>query len=373
MGYAAALLVRQLPDGRYIIIDGHLRAELTPDAMVPVLVLDVNEQEADKLLLLLDPLAAMAEKDSERIKNLLATVQTNSDAVRDLMKHTAGDRVWEVVHPEDIKEFEVLPDRADQLREKFGVKQGQLWRAGPHRVIAGDSCDPLVVARLCGGERSQIQMVFADPSYGVSYGAKTNWLSEHGVGRKRRPIENDSLKPAELQKLFASALRVASEHAVPGASIYATVPSVFLKYFIQGLEDGGFSYRHCLIWLKQTFVLGRADYHYRHEPILYGWLANGPHYFGGDRTQDSVFEVDRPTSSEFHPTSKPVELIAKMIANSTRPGQIVYDPFAGGGSTLVAAHQLGRTGFACELDPGYVAVALERLSLLGMRPELVDR
>lgn len=128
-----------------------------------------------------------------------------------------------------------------------------------------------------------------------------------------------------------------------------------------------------MIWLKQTFVLGRADYHYRHEPILYGWIANGPHYFAGDRTQDSVFEIDRPTSSELHPTSKPVELIAKMIANSSRPGQIVYDPFAGSGSTLVAAHQLGRVGYGCEIDPGYVAVTLERLSLLGLKPTLVDK
>jgi hypothetical protein len=229
IGYADALLARELPDGRLMLIDGHLRKETTPDQIVPVLILDVTEAEADKILLTLDPLAAMAESDSERIKALLATVQTNSDAVQDLLKRTAGDRVWEIVHPEDVKEFEVLPDRVDELREKFGTKLGQLWQAGPHGVIAGDSRDPVIVARLCAGSRSQIQMIFTDPPYGVSYGEKTNWLSEHGEGRKRRPIENDSLKPEELQKLFASALRVASEHAVPGASIYATVPAFSLN------------------------------------------------------------------------------------------------------------------------------------------------
>lgn len=373
IGYADALLARELPDGRLMLIDGHLRKETTPDQIVPVLILDVTEAEADKILLTLDPLAALAESDSERIKSLIETVQTENEAVRDLFRHTAGDRVWGIVHPEDVKEIEVLPDRVDELREKFGTKPGQLWQVGPHRVIAGDSSEPAIVARLCAGNQSQIQMIIADSSYGVNYGEKTNWLSKHGYGRKRRPIENDSLKPEELKKLFASALRVASEHAVPGASIYATVPSVFLKYFIQGLEDGGFSYRHCLIWLKQTFVLGRADYHYRHEPILYGWIANGPHYFAGDRTQDSVFEIDRPTSSEVHPTSKPVELIARMVANSSRPGDVVYDPFCGSGSTLLAAHQLGRIGYGCEIDPGYVAVTLERLSLLGLKPELVDK
>jgi DNA modification methylase len=158
---------------------------------------------------------------------------------------------------------------------------------------------------------------------------------------------------------------------MPGAAVYATVPSVFLKYFIQGLEDAGFSYRHCLIWLKQTFVMGRADYHYRHEPIVYGWIENGPHYFVDDRTRDSVFEVNRPMVSDLHPTTKPVELIAKMLANSSRPDEVVYDPFAGSGSTIVAAHQLGRVGYGCELDPAYLAVSLERLSILGLKPRLV--
>jgi DNA modification methylase len=125
------------------------------------------------------------------------------------------------------------------------------------------------------------------------------------------------------------------------------------------------------VWVKQNFVMGRADYHYRHEPILYGWLANGPHFFIDERNHDSVFEIDRPAASELHPTTKPVELIAEMIKNSTLPGDLVYDPFAGSGSTIVAAHQLGRNGYACEIDPAYLAVELERLSLLGLKPELV--
>jgi DNA modification methylase len=158
---------------------------------------------------------------------------------------------------------------------------------------------------------------------------------------------------------------------MPGAVIYATVPSVFLKHFIEGLEDGGFSYRHCLVWIKQTFVMGRSDYHYRHEPILYGWIENGQHYFIDDRTHDSVFEIDRPQASELHPTAKPVELIARMITNSSRPGELVFDPFGGSGSTAVAAHQLGRIGYSCEIDPAYVAVHLERLSMLGLKPELI--
>lgn len=117
--------------------------------------------------------------------------------------------------------------------------------------------------------------------------------------------------------------------------------------------------------------MGRADYHYRHEYILYGWRDNGRHYFVKDRTQDSVFEIDRPTASELHPTTKPVELIARMVANSSRSGELVYDPFRGSGSTILAAHQLRRIAYACEIDPGYVAVALERLAALGLVPKLV--
>jgi DNA modification methylase len=228
-----------------------------------------------------------------------------------------------------------------------------------------------MVARLWHGTSNAFRLILTDPPYGVGYAAKTEWLSRHAGSSPRRPIINDTLEPSELQKLFATALNAAQEHALSGAGIYASVPSVLLKYFIQGLEDGGFSYHHCLVWVKQTFVLGRSDYHYRHGPILYGWLENGPHYFINDRTQDSVLEVDRPFVSELHPTTKPIALIARLISNSSRPAEVVYDPFCGSGSTLVAAHQLGRVGYGCEIDAAYFAVILERLSLLGLQPVLV--
>jgi len=372
IGYADALLVRVLSDGRLMLVDGHLRAETTPDSEVPVLVLDVTGEEADKILLTLDPLAAMAELDSERIKVLLETVRTDSDAVQDLLRRTAGNRLWEIVHPDEVAEAEVALDRADELAEKWRTAPGQLWQAGLHRLICGDSTNDAVIARLWENTRERARLLWTDPPYGVAYSAKTAWANAYRAGPKRRPIENDSLKPSELQNLFATALSVARQYCVSGAVIYAAVPSIFIKYFIQGLEDGGFSYRHCLVWIKQAFVLGRSDYHYQHEPILYGWLDNGPHYFIDDRTQSSVFEIDRPISSPDHPTCKPAELVGRMIANSSRPGELVYDPFCGSGSTIVAAHQLGRIGYGCEIDPGYLAVELERLSLLGLKPELVS-
>ncbi len=372
VGYADALLVRELPDGKLVLIDGHLRAETTPEMEVPVLVLDVTEEEADKLLLSVDPLAAMAEQDHERVKELIESVRTDDPAVEELFRRVAGEDLWRVLHPDEVDEVEISPDRAEELRQKWHTESGQLWQIGPHRVVCGDCRSPHVAAQLFTSN-VRYRMIWTDPPYGVSYGAKTEWVSRNGGGPARRSIANDSLEPGELQMLFARALENARQFAQAGATIYATVPSVFLKYFIQGLEQGGFAYHHCLIWLKQSHVMGRADYHYRHEPILYGWLEDGPHYFIDDRKQDSVFKIDRPQVSELHPTTKPVELVARMIANSSQHNEIVYDPFGGSGTTIVAAHQLGRVGYSCEIDPAYIAVHLERLSMLGLEPKLEVR
>ena len=197
-------------------------------------------------------------------------------------------------------------------------------------------------------------------------------MNRNGAQPQRRPIHNDDLAPAQVAALFSAALTNAAAYAKRGAAIYATVPAgPLLPVFIAAMERGGFGYRHCLVWVKQSFVLGRSDYHYRHEPILYGWREDGPHYFTEDRTQDSIFQINRPMVSELHPTTKPVELIARMVANSSRLGELVYDPFSGSGSTLLAAHQLGRIGYGVEIDPGYVAVTLERFSMLGLKPQLV--
>jgi DNA modification methylase len=260
-------------------------------------------------------------------------------------------------------------DKSAELQAKWGTAQGQLWRIGPHRLWCGDSQTP--PAELFAG--GKIRMVWTDPPYGVSYGQKTDWMKEHNAQKHWRPIANDDLKPDLVGALFAGALKAVLEHAQIGAACYATVPSALLGVFIAAFEASGFSYKHCLAWVKQQFVMGRSDYHYRHEPILYGWIENGPHYFVDDRKQDSVFDVDRPAASEFHPTTKPVELVARMVANSSRPGECVYDPFSGSGTTLVACEQLKRAGRANELDPGYAAVALERLALLGLSPELIAK
>jgi DNA modification methylase len=367
VGYADALLARETRDG-LMLIDGHLRAETTPDSIVPVLVLDVTEEEADKILLTLDPLAALATVDEGNLRELMDSVKFSSEELA-----AALQPLWPGQRPElrDLKDPPAQIDRAGELRAKWGTEAGQAWQIGPHRLICGDCRDEGTVRRLWADNGHKMRMVWTDPPYGIDYAAKNAFLNRSDRGnRVQTPIENDKLTAGETGIMFKQALEIARQFAQPGAACYATVPSgPLLPYFIQAFTAAGFTYRAQLTWVKNQFVIGMADYHHRFEPILYGWLPDAAHYFIDDRSQDDVFEVDKPHVSAFHPTTKPVELIACMVANSSRPGEAVYDPFCGSGSTLLAAHQLGRVGYGIEIDPGYAAVTLERLSALGLKPE----
>ncbi|MGD0292031.1 MAG: DNA methyltransferase [Candidatus Binataceae bacterium] len=371
IGYADALLARELPDGRLQLIDGHLRAATTPNQLVPVLILDVTEEEAGKILLTLDPLAALAEADPDRVRDLLATVTTSDNDVQELLMMIA-EASSELPDSGTLIDPEPQIDKAEELQRKWCTASGQVWQIASHLLACGDCRDDALVTRLFGKRRAR--MIWTDPPYGVSYADKNKFLNASDRGNRiQREIINDHLTPEKTEALFAAALSNVVSHCEPGAALYATVPGGPLQArFMRALEIAGFSFKAGLVWVKNQFVIGMSDYHYRHESILYGWLENGPHYFTPDRTQDSVFEVKKPHVSEHHATCKPVELISQMIANSSRPGEIVYDPFCGSGSSLLAAHQLRRIAYAQEIDPGYVAVSLERMSQLGLQPELLN-
>jgi DNA modification methylase len=370
VGYADALLARETPDG-LMLLDGHLRRDSTPTSMVPVLILDVTEEEADKILLTLDPLAGMATVDPESLQTLVDLVEWSSEDLAATLKP-----LWPDARPEfkDLKDPAAHIDKAAEFQAKWRTETGQAWQIGPHRLVCGDCRDEATVARLWADSGPKLRAVWTDPPYGVNYSAKNAYLNRADRGNRiQTPIENDKLTAGETGILFKQALALARQFAEPGAACYATVPSgPLLFHFRQAFSAAGFTLHAQLIWLKNHFAIGMADYHHRYEPILYGWLPDAAHYFVDDRTQVDVFEVDKPQASELHPTQKPVELIARMIANSSRTGELIYDPFCGSGSTILAAHQLGRIGYGCEIDPGYVAVTLERLSALGPKPELVQ-
>ena len=375
IGYADALIARELPDGRLQLLDGHLRRETTPNMEVPVLVVDVTQEEGKKILLTLDPLAAMAEADKTSVDSLLATVHTDSVAVSAMLERIAGEAASQALNdPTEVVEVPAQLDRVAELQAKWGTATGQAWQIGPHRLVCGDCRDEGTVGRLWRDGKPKLRMVWTDPPYGVDYAAKNAFLNRSDRGNRiQAPIENDKLTAGETGIMFKQALAVARQFAEPGAACYATVPSgPLLFYFFQAFTAAGFTFHAQLTWVKHHFVIGMADYHHRFEPILYGWLPDAAHYFVDDRSQDDVFEVNKPHISDLHPTTKPVELVARMVANSSRRGETVYDPFCGSGTTLVACEQLGRIGYGVEISAEYVAVALERLSTLGLEPSLID-
>jgi DNA modification methylase len=235
------------------------------------------------------------------------------------------------------------------------TRPGELVRLGEHRLVCGDARDRRVYERLLGGEPAG--MMWTDPPYGVSYEGKT---------LQRLRIAND--RSCGLAELLASALARVDAVLTAGAAVYMAHPAGPLQgLFISAFCGVGWQLRQSLIWVKDSFVLGRSDYHFRHEPILFGYKPaeqgrrgrGGVGWFGDNR-QSSVFEIDRPRSSEEHPTMKPVELIEPMVRNSSRRGEVVLDPFAGSGSTLVACQRLGRRARLVEIDPAYCDVIIMR-------------
>jgi hypothetical protein len=224
IGYADALLARELSDGKLMLIDGHLRAETTPDAMVPVLILDVNEAEADKLLLTLDPLAAMAETDAERMQALLATVTTDSKGVAALLERLAGEDAWQ--GPAELQDPPAQIDKAAELQAKYGTARGQVWAIGAHRIVCGNSTDEAHVGRLWADGGPKFRMIWTDPPYGVDYAGKNAYLNRTDRGNRiQKPIENDHLTAGETGVMFKRGLEVARPFAEPGAACYATVPA----------------------------------------------------------------------------------------------------------------------------------------------------
>jgi DNA modification methylase len=389
IGYSDALLARELPNGKLMLVDGHLRAETTPDFEVPVLILDLDEAEADKLLLTLDPLAALAESDAERIGALLQTVRTESPAVEELFRRTSGQQLWSLIHPQGEPPAQI--DQAGELQKKWNTEYGQLWRIGEHRLLCADATCAEDVARLMGNERA---ILFAtDPPYAVGYtgGAHPqSWANKGAVNRdkdwsdqyveaKSADVKNSEESGAELYRAF---VRIAIRHAIaPNAAWYcwhASRRQMMLESIWN--EFGAFVHQQ-LVWVKSRPVLTYSTYLWQHEPCLFGWV-------GGQkpktlRSQIGATAGEFPTTvwevpsseveTDAHPTSKPCRLFSLPMEMHTERGDICYEPFSGSGSQLVAAQQTGRRCYAIEKSPPFVAVALERMAALGLKPELVDK
>lgn len=259
-------------------------------------------------------------------------------------------------------------DLAAQLQVQWGVRAGDLWGVGPHRIFCADCTGRAAVEHLFGDRR--VDGLVTDPPYGVDYQDKNDtYRRMYGTDTTSvdRPIANDAR--ADYREFFASFLRL-----VPFAdynTAYIFMSDRELHHLRLAMEDTGVTCAAVLIWLKNRIVFGRADYHYRHEFIAYGW--RGKHEFFGDGKACGVLEFDKPQDSDFHPSTKPVPLVERLIRDGTPPGGLVYDPFLGSGTTVLAAHAAGRTCYGCEADPSYVAVVLERCKeALGVQPQRLE-
>ena len=355
IGYADALLVRETSEG-LMLIDGHLRAETTPDMEVPVLVLDVTEAEADKMLVTLDPLAAMATAAEDVLAALLESVVTESDALHAMLDDLAKGAG---IHKEGLTD----PDDVPEVPEPIS-KTGDLWLCGDHRLLCGDSTKAEDVARLMAGEKATV--IMADPPYGISY--------EHDARPAKRPhkfdpIANDAQEGAAFQSWLESTIRAVVLGARPNAAWYLWHAQKTQGYFAAAAAAAaaaaGIIYHRQIVWVKPHFTFGRGHYHWRHELCLMGWREGNEPPFLGERNQTTVWEIDydgkKVAGTEtLHPNQKPVAVIEPCIRNHAVAGEIVLDPFLGSGTTMIACQRLGRRCLALEIEPRYCDVAVAR-------------
>jgi site-specific DNA-methyltransferase (adenine-specific) len=250
----------------------------------------------------------------------------------------------------DLGHFE-LPTDVDEIPERVPAitNSGDVWLLGNHRLVCGDSTDEKQVALLM--QNKEADLVWTDPPYGVAYVGKT---------KDALTIENDDMDIDALQAFLTKAFSAGYAVTKKGGCWYVAAPSgnIFQAFSIPLTNLG--IWRHTIVWVKDTLVMGRADYHYRHESIFYGWKEGAAHQTPPDRKQDTVWEIPRPKRSTEHPTMKPVELVMRAIQNSTNEKQIVLDLFGGSGSTLIAAQETNRIAYLMELDPHYVDVICAR-------------
>lgn len=334
---------------------------------------DLSREDAILMALADNRMGEMAKWDDEKLGELMLGLPKS-----DLM--TVG---WErseidalVTGGADASvDAEPKLELSDQLREQWGTELGQLWRCGKHLILCGDSTDLECVRRIMGEDRADL--VFTDPPYGVSIGKKNRMLQEHNKHvRTTSDIVDDSVSADELRpRLVATFENIVSGVMSESCTVFVTFPlsGELGPMIFSVLSDAKIPVRHVLFWKKNspTFSLGRLDYNCQHEEILLTWGKRHKRPMRGDH-RTTVWEIDKPKSSEEHPTIKPVELVVNALMNNSDVGDIVFDAYSGSGTTMIACEQTCRKARVIELEPRYVAVALQRYKdATGNTPELV--
>lgn len=333
-----------------VILGGNMRYRAMKEAgwkEAPVKIVDWPQDKQDEFII--KDNVSGGEWDWERLANDWDVAQLTA---------------WGVELPDSLGSVDqTIEDEAPDLdAAKPAIsKQNETYQLGRHRLMCGDSSDFGALSDLMDGRLAD--MVFTDPPYGINYSAKNRLLNSYQkAGRNLTPIANDNLGNDELHdllvKVFSNVKEVSQDHC----SYYVTAPpGGELGLMMMMMMNSGLAVKHMLIWNKnnQNFSLGRLDYEYKHEPILYTWNKKH-HFYGRGKFKNSVWDIDKPRQAKEHPTMKPVELVANALMNSSQKDDVVLDVFGGSGTTLIACEQLDRTCYMMELEPKYADVIRKR-------------
>ncbi len=254
----------------------------------------------------------------------------------------------------DVKDDDF--DLSAALEKAAFVERGDIWTVGRHRLMCGDTTSAGDVAALMDGKKANL--IVTDPPYGVSF--------KSGSGLS---IQNDSMKGDEFYTFLYNSFVCMVEHLESGGAAYVFHADTEGLNFRKAFVDAGFHLAGVCIWVKNSLVLGRSDYQWQHEPVLYGFLKNGKHPWYSDRKQTTIWNYDKPKRNKNHPTSKPLDLLSYPICNSSQENAIVLDTFGGSGSTMMACELTRRTACLMELDEKYASVILRRAVEIGIAPE----
>ena len=339
-----------------LVVGGHQRIEAMKKAAMTtaqVGYVDLSDDEETALNIALNS-PAISGQFTDDLQGLL-------DGLREELPHEFVDLRFDDL----IKDITATgggdPDEAPAVEKTTESKLGDMWELGEHRLLCGDSSQPSVYSLLLLPDEL-IDCCFTDPPYGVDYGEKNRFLNSfQPSGRNLKDIANDMIGKDDLLKMLVSAFSAARNVSADHCSYYVTAPQGGELGLMMMMMMSDLPTRHILIWAKnsQNFSLGRLDYEYQHEPILYTWKKTHKFYGGGGH-RSSLWQIDKPRQSVDHPTMKPVELIQNAVLNSSQRGDLVLDMFAGSGSTLIACERTQRRARCIEIDPAYCDVIVSR-------------
>ena len=336
------------------VVDGHLRLKaalrLGLETVPVILADDLTPAQIKAFRILANRSATWADWDEDLLR--LELEELKLDDFDLALTGFDADELLEIMAGEETtSEGNTDEDAAPEVPVNPVSKPGDVWIMGQHRLLCGDSTDAASYDTLLGTER--VAMIFQDPPYNVDYANSP----KDKLRGTNRPILNDNLGDG-FQDFLLAAFKPALARC--NGAVYVAMSSSELDTLQSAFRAAGGHWSTFIIWAKNTFTLGRSDYQRQYEPILYGWPEGATRHWCGDRDQGDVWHFNKPRVNDLHPTMKPVELVERAIRNSSRPGDVVLDPFGGSGTTLIAAEKSGRQARLIELDPKYVDVIVRR-------------